>query len=74
MTELCPFHPTFEKTKGWLDDGLIVDRIAHIAPAADLQDLLLVDNPMRLYWPDDRGSLPSKRRPISTFPFLGNTS
>lgn len=36
------------------DDGLMVDIIPHIAPAADLQDLLLVDNPMRLYWPDER--------------------
>ena len=36
------------------DDGLMVDIIPHIAPAADLQDLLLVDNPMRLYWPEDR--------------------
>jgi 2-pyrone-4,6-dicarboxylate lactonase len=36
------------------DDGLLVDIIPHIAPAADLQDLLLVDNPMRLYWPEDR--------------------
>ncbi len=33
------------------DDGLLVDFIPHIAPDADLQDLLLVDNPMRLYWP-----------------------
>ena len=36
------------------DDGLMVDIIPHIAPAADLQDLLLVDNPMRLYWPEER--------------------
>ena len=30
------------------DDGLMVDIIPHIAPAADLMDLLMVDNPMRL--------------------------
>ena len=36
------------------DDGLMVDIIPHIAPAAELQDLMLVDNPMRLYWPEDR--------------------
>jgi 2-pyrone-4,6-dicarboxylate lactonase len=36
------------------DDGLLVDFIPHIAPDADLQDLLLVDNPMRLYWPEER--------------------
>ena len=36
------------------DDGLMVDIIPHIAPAADLQDLILVDNPMRLYWPEEK--------------------
>ena len=35
------------------DDGLLVDFIPHIAPTADLQRRLLVDNPMRLYWPDE---------------------
>jgi 2-pyrone-4,6-dicarboxylate lactonase len=35
------------------DDGLLVDWIAHIAPTAELQRMLLVDNPMRLYWPDE---------------------
>ena len=34
------------------DDGLLVDVIPHLAPTADLQRRLLVDNPMRLYWPD----------------------
>ena len=34
------------------DDGLLVDFIPHIAPTADLQRRLLVDNPMRLYWPE----------------------
>jgi 2-pyrone-4,6-dicarboxylate lactonase len=32
------------------DDGLLVDFIPHIAPSAELQRKLLVDNPMRLYW------------------------
>ena len=34
------------------DDGLLVDRIPFIAPTLELQRKLLVDNPMRLYWPD----------------------
>ena len=33
------------------DDGLLVDRIPHIAPTKSLQHKLLVENPMRLYWP-----------------------
>jgi 2-pyrone-4,6-dicarboxylate lactonase len=46
-------HPNL---KGHMpDDGLLVDFIPHIAPAADLQELLLVDNPMRLYWPEEKG-------------------
>ncbi|MFD1695792.1 amidohydrolase family protein [Roseibium aestuarii] len=32
------------------DDGLLVDRIPVIAPTAELQRKLLVDNPVRLYW------------------------
>ena len=35
------------------DDGLLVDYIAQIAPTAALRRKLLVDNPMRLYWPED---------------------
>ncbi len=35
------------------DDGLLVDFIPHIAVAAELQRKLLVDNPMRLYWPEE---------------------
>ncbi|WP_201796764.1 amidohydrolase family protein [Aeromonas cavernicola] len=34
------------------DDGLLVDFIPHIAPTAALQQQLLVNNPMRLYWPE----------------------
>ena len=32
------------------DDGNLVDVLPHIAPTAELQRKLLVDNPMRLYW------------------------
>jgi 2-pyrone-4,6-dicarboxylate lactonase len=32
------------------DDGKLVDFIARIAPTAELQRKLLVDNPVRLYW------------------------
>ena len=32
------------------DDGHLVDYIAQIAPTAELQRKLLVDNPLRLYW------------------------
>ncbi len=34
------------------DDGELVDFIPRIAPTAQLQNKLLVDNPMRLYWRD----------------------
>jgi len=36
------------------DDGLLVDFIPHIATTAALQKKLLVDNPMRLYWPEEK--------------------
>lgn len=32
------------------DDGVLVDVVPRIAPTAALQQRLLVDNPMRLYW------------------------
>jgi 2-pyrone-4,6-dicarboxylate lactonase len=35
------------------DDGLLVDFIPHIAPTRELQQKLLVENPMRLYWPEE---------------------
>ncbi|WP_417695083.1 amidohydrolase family protein [Roseibium sp.] len=38
------------------DDGLLVDRVAFIAPTPELQQKLLVDNPMRLYWPEQQGA------------------
>jgi 2-pyrone-4,6-dicarboxylate lactonase len=34
------------------DDGKLVDFIPRIAPTPALQRKLLVDNPRRLYWPD----------------------
>jgi 2-pyrone-4,6-dicarboxylate lactonase len=34
------------------DDGLLVDFIPHIATTPQLQHKLLVDNPTRLYWPE----------------------
>jgi 2-pyrone-4,6-dicarboxylate lactonase len=36
------------------DDGLLVDFIPHIATTLALQQKLLVDNPMRLYWPEEK--------------------
>ncbi|MDX1482634.1 MAG: amidohydrolase family protein [Woeseiaceae bacterium] len=35
------------------DDGKLVDFIPRIATTGDLQRKLLVDNPMRLYWPEE---------------------
>ncbi len=47
-------HPNL---KGHMpDDGLLVDFIPQIAPTAELQRKLLVDNPMRLYWPQEVGA------------------
>lgn len=36
------------------DDGLLVDFIEQIAPMPAQRQQLLVDNPMRLYWPEER--------------------
>jgi 2-pyrone-4,6-dicarboxylate lactonase len=35
------------------DDGHLVDMIPRIAPTDLLQRKLLIDNPMRLYWPEE---------------------
>jgi len=35
------------------DDGKLVDYLPKIATTAELQRRLLVDNPMRLYWPEE---------------------
>jgi 2-pyrone-4,6-dicarboxylate lactonase len=32
------------------DDGALVDMIPKVAPTAEQQKKLLVDNPMKLYW------------------------
>jgi len=44
-------HPNM--TTHMPDDGVLVDFIPKIAVNADLQRRLLVDNPMRLYWPEE---------------------
>lgn len=36
------------------DDGLLVDYVAQIAPTEQERQQLLVDNPMRLYWPEEK--------------------
>jgi len=48
------------------DDGLLVDFIPHIAPTPELQRKLLVDNPMRLYWPEEAGIHPPQRADETT--------
>jgi 2-pyrone-4,6-dicarboxylate lactonase len=44
-------HPNLKKHMP--DDGLLVDFIPHIATTPAQQKKLLVDNPMRLYWPEE---------------------
>ena len=44
-------HPNMEKAIP--DDGALVEMIPRIAPTAELRRKLLVDNPMRLYWPEE---------------------
>ncbi|KKW92034.1 amidohydrolase family protein [Sphingobium chungbukense] len=44
-------HPNMEKAIP--DDGALVDMIPRIAPTIELQRKLLIDNPMRLYWPGE---------------------
>jgi 2-pyrone-4,6-dicarboxylate lactonase len=43
-------HPNMDKAIP--DDGKLVDMIPRIAPTPDLQRRLLIDNPMRIYWPE----------------------
>jgi len=38
------------------DEGELVDMIPQIAPSDALQRKLLIDNPMRLYWPEEVGA------------------
>lgn len=35
------------------DDGLLADHVRHLADTPEAQHKLLVDNPMRLYWPGE---------------------
>ncbi|MEB3367744.1 amidohydrolase family protein [Saccharopolyspora mangrovi] len=44
-------HPNL--TDHMPDDGLLLDHVQHIAVTAEHQHALLVDNPMRLYWPEE---------------------
>jgi 2-pyrone-4,6-dicarboxylate lactonase len=44
-------HPNMEHRIP--DDGGLVDVLPRIAPTAELQRKLLIDNPMRLYWPEE---------------------
>jgi 2-pyrone-4,6-dicarboxylate lactonase len=45
-------HPNL--TDHMPDDGLLVDHVPLVAVTAEQRQKLLVDNPMRLYWPDER--------------------
>ncbi len=42
------------------DDGALIDFVARIAVTSRLQSMLLVDNPMRLYWPEE-SAVPVRR-------------
>lgn len=46
-------HPNLNMVGHMPDDGRLVDMIPRIAVTAELQRKLLVDNPMRLYWPEE---------------------
>jgi 2-pyrone-4,6-dicarboxylate lactonase len=46
-------HPNLSMVGHMPDDAWLVDLIPRIAPTATLQRKLLVDNPMRLYWPEE---------------------
>ena len=48
-------HPNMESNIP--DDGHLVDMIPRIAATAELQRQLLIDNPMRLYWPEEAASI-----------------
>lgn len=45
-------HPNLNMVGHMPDDAWLVDMIPRIAPTAASQQKLLVDNPMRLYWPE----------------------
>jgi 2-pyrone-4,6-dicarboxylate lactonase len=46
-------HPNLNMVGHMPDDGTLVDLIPRIAPTAELQRKVLIDNPMRLYWPEE---------------------
>ena len=46
-------HPNLNMVGHMPDDGALADFIPSIAPTAELQRKLLIDNPMRLYWPEE---------------------
>ncbi|HWT53133.1 MAG TPA: amidohydrolase family protein, partial [Caulobacter sp.] len=46
-------HPNLNMVGHMPDDGALVDIIPRIAPTPALRQRLLVDNPMRLYWPEE---------------------
>jgi 2-pyrone-4,6-dicarboxylate lactonase len=46
-------HPNLNMVGHMPDDGALVDLIPAIAPTPELQHKLLVENPMRLYWPEE---------------------
>lgn len=46
-------HPNLNMVGHMPDDGALVDFIPQIAVTAELQRKLLIDNPMRLYWPEE---------------------
>jgi 2-pyrone-4,6-dicarboxylate lactonase len=46
-------HPNLNMVGHMPDDGALVDFIPSIAPTTELQRKLLIDNPMRLYWPEE---------------------
>ena len=46
-------HPNLNMVGHMPDDGWLVDMIPRIAPTPELRQKLLVDNPMRLYWPEE---------------------
>jgi 2-pyrone-4,6-dicarboxylate lactonase len=46
-------HPNLNMVGHMPDDGALVNIIPRIAPTSELQRTLLVDNPMRLYWPEE---------------------
>ncbi|MDD7941223.1 amidohydrolase family protein [Actinomycetospora lutea] len=54
-------HPNL--TDHMPDDGLLVDHVRHVAPTPEDRQRLLVDNPMRLYWPEETQAAQKGRTP-----------